>query len=63
MNAIASPIRRKKFSTESLEAANRLLKAVKEKLLSKNGTIDYDALRRKGYSDTMISQLKKLKCE
>ncbi len=60
MNAIASPIRKKKFSQESLEAADRLLKAAKEKLLRENGSIDYDALRQKGYSDTMIGRLKKL---
>ena len=42
---------KKKFSREGVEAADRLLKAVKEKLLGEKGRIDYSALRRDGYSD------------
>ena len=49
---------KKKFSRESLEAADRLLKAVKEKLLREKGKIDYAVLRRDGYSEDLIARLK-----
>ncbi|MHB8519314.1 MAG: hypothetical protein ACYDH9_01030 [Limisphaerales bacterium] len=48
---------KKKFSRESLEAADRLLKAVKEKLLREQGRIDHAALRRNGYSEDFIARL------
>lgn len=51
---------KKKFSRASLEAADRLLKAVKEKLLREQGKIDYAALRRDGYSDDLIARLKQI---
>ena len=51
---------KKKFSRGSLEAADRLLKAVKEKLLREKGKIDYVALRRGGYSEDLIARLKHL---
>ena len=51
---------KKKFSPESLEAADRLLKAVKGKLLREKGRIDYVALRRDGYSDDLIARLKQI---
>ena len=60
MNALASLSEKKKFSHESVEAADRLLKAVKEKILRERGAIDYNALRQKGYNDTMIRRLKEL---
>jgi hypothetical protein len=50
----------KKFSRESFEAADRLLKAVKQKLLREKGKIDYAALRRNGYSETLIARLKEI---
>jgi hypothetical protein len=49
-----------KFSHGSLEAADRLLKAVKEKLLREKGKIDYAALRRNGYSEDLIARLKQI---
>ncbi|HUZ08271.1 MAG TPA: hypothetical protein VMV89_12395 [Candidatus Paceibacterota bacterium] len=49
-----------KFSRGSLEAADRLLKAVKEKLLREKGKIDYAALRRNGYGEDLISRLKQI---
>jgi hypothetical protein len=60
MSAIAPANKKKKYSRVSLEAADRLLKAVKEKLLRKNGRIDYAALRRDGYSEELIARLKEL---
>ncbi len=51
---------KKKFSRGSLEAADRLLKAVKEKLLREKGRIDYADLRRDGYSEDLIARLKQI---
>jgi hypothetical protein len=51
---------KKKFSRGSLEAADRLLKAVKGKLLREKGKIDYAALRRNGYSEDLIARLKQI---
>ncbi|HEY5040369.1 MAG TPA: hypothetical protein VIK53_00010 [Verrucomicrobiae bacterium] len=52
--------KKKQFSRGGLEAADRLLKAVKEKLLHEKGKIDYDALRRNGYSEDLIARLKQI---
>jgi hypothetical protein len=54
----ATDTKKKKYSKTSLEAGDRLLKAVKQKLLQDNGKIDYAALRRGGYSEDLISRLK-----
>jgi hypothetical protein len=51
---------KKKFSRGSLEAADRLLKAVKEKLIREKGKVDYVALRRNGYSEGLIARLKQI---
>jgi hypothetical protein len=56
--AVATP--KKKFSRASLEAGDRLLKAVKERMLKQNGRIDYDELRRHGYSETTLARLKEV---
>lgn len=40
------------------DATDRLLKAVKDKLVRKAGKIDYAQLRKQGYSETMIARLK-----
>jgi hypothetical protein len=50
--------KKKKYSKTGLEAGDRLLKAVKEKLLREKGKINYEALRRGGYSEDLISRLK-----
>ena len=61
MSAIAPAAKTKrKYARVSLEAADRLLKAVKEKLLREQGKIDYADLRRDGYSDELIARLKQL---
>ena len=51
---------RKKYSKSGLKAGDRLLRAAKEKLLKQNGKIDYVALRRGGYSETLIARLKEV---
>ena len=59
MIAIATE-QKKQFSRGSLGAADRLLKAVKEKLVREKGKIDYAALRRNGYSEDLITRLKQI---
>jgi hypothetical protein len=58
--ALAVAIKPKKFSLESLKAGDRLLKEVKDELRKKGEKIDYDKLRRDGYSEAMIARLKEL---
>jgi len=58
--SVTAPARTKKYSRASLEAADRLLKAVKEKLIREKGKIDYAALRRDGYSEQLIDRLKEI---
>lgn len=58
--ATAVAPKRGKFSLESLKAGDRLLKAVKGELRKKGEKIDYDKLRRDGYSEAMIARLKQL---
>ena len=58
MSATVTATKKKSYSKASLEAGDRLLRAVKEKLLRERGRIDYAALRRDGYSETIIARLK-----
>jgi len=58
MSATVTATKKKGYSKASLEAGDRLLKAVKEKLLREKGKIDYASLRREGYSETLIARLK-----
>lgn len=51
---------KKQFSRGGLEASDRLLKSVKERLLREKGKIDYAALRRNGYSEDLIVRLKEI---
>lgn len=39
------------------QATNSLLKAVKQKMLKKQGRVDYAKLRKDGYSDRFLSKL------
>ena len=55
--AVETP-KRRKFSRLSLQAGDRLLKAVKAKMLRENGKIDYATLHRQGYSEATIARLK-----
>jgi hypothetical protein len=58
MSTTVTAPKKKSYSKASLEAGDRLLKAVKDKLLREKGKIDYAALRRDGYSETLIARLK-----
>jgi len=58
--AVAPKPKQRKFSLESLRAGDRLLKAIKDELRKKGEKIDYNKLRRDGYSDAMIARLKEL---
>jgi hypothetical protein len=50
--------RRAKTETELLDhATNNLLRAVKRKILKKEGRVDYDKLRKEGYSDRLLARL------
>jgi hypothetical protein len=58
MSTTVEAPKRRKFSVASLQAGDRLLKAVKAKMLRENGKINYAALRRQGYSEATIARLK-----
>jgi len=58
--AVAPKPTQRKFSLESLRAGDRLLKAVKDELRKKGEKIDYNKLRKQGYSNAMIERLKQL---
>ena len=60
MSVVALTAKKRKFSRGSLQAADRLLQAVKEKILREKGKIDYTALRQGGYSDEIIARLKQI---
>jgi hypothetical protein len=57
---LAVAFKRQKFSLESLRAGDRLLKAIKDDLRKKGEKIDYNKLRKEGYSNAMIERLKQL---
>jgi hypothetical protein len=52
--------KKKKYSRPSLDAADRLLRAVKDKIVREKGKVDYTALRKQGYSEETIARLKEL---
>ncbi len=58
MSATLTATKKNDYSKASLEAGDRLLKAVKGKLLREKGKIDYASLRQQGYSETLIARLK-----
>jgi len=60
MPLVAAKSKGKKTSTVIADATDRLLRAVKQKMLRENGRIDYDQLAREGYSAQMIARLKTL---
>lgn len=50
--------RRTKSEAELLDhATNNLLRAVKRKMLKKQGRVDYGKLRKDGYSDRLLTRL------
>ena len=50
--------RQPKSEAELLDhATNNLLRAVKQKILKKAGSVDYDKLRKDGYSDRFLAKV------
>jgi hypothetical protein len=50
--------RRAKSEAELLDyATNNLLRAVKQKIVKKEGRVDYDKLRKDGYSDRFLAKV------
>ena len=50
--------RRAKSEAELLDhASNNLLRALKRDILKKEGRIDYDKLRKDGYSERLLAKL------
>ena len=58
--AIAVAAKRRKFSLGSVKSGDRLLKAIKNDFRKNGERIDYDQLRRNGYSKAMVARLKAL---
>ena len=54
----ATSKRRAKSEAELLDhASNNLLRALKQDMLKKDGRIDYDKLRKDGYSERLLAKL------
>ena len=54
----ATSKRRVKSEAELLDhATNNLLRALKREMLKKDGRIDYDKLRKEGYSERLLAKL------
>ena len=54
----ATAKRRAKSEAELLDhATNNLLRALKREVLKKDGRIDYDKLRKEGYSERLLAKL------
>jgi hypothetical protein len=54
----ATTKRRAKSEAELLDyATNNLLRAVKQKIVKKEGRVDYDKLRKDGYSDRFLAKV------
>ena len=50
--------RRAKSEAEVLDSAtNNLLRAVKQDMLKKDGRVDFEKLRKDGYSDRLLAKL------
>jgi len=60
MPFLANRPKSKKANAIMGAATDRLLRAAKEKMLREKGRIDYDQLRRDGFSAEMIARLKAL---
>lgn len=56
----AAAKRQAKTEAELLDhATNNLLRAVKQEMLKKQGRVNYDKLRKEGYSDRLLDRLEK----
>jgi hypothetical protein len=60
-NVKATTKRRAKSEAELLDhATNNLLHALKRDMQEKEGRVDYDKLRKNGYSDRLLTQLERV---
>ena len=51
-------VKKSKTEAELLDhATNNLLRAVKQKIVKKEGRVDYDKLRKEGYSERFIAKV------
>jgi hypothetical protein len=58
MRVKATTKRQPKTEAELLDyATNNLLRAVKQKIVRKEGRVDYNKLRKDGYSDRFLSKV------
>ena len=58
MRVKATTKRQPKSEAELLDhATNNLLRAVKQKIIKKEGRVDYDKLRKEGYSDRFLAKV------
>jgi hypothetical protein len=58
-NVKATTKRHAKSEAELLDhGTNNLLRAVKQEILKKQGRVDYDRLRKDGYSARLLTRLK-----
>lgn len=54
----ATTKRQTKTEAELLDhATNNLLRAVKQKIVKKEGRVDYDKLRKEGYSERFLAKV------
>ena len=60
MAAIIEKARKAAPSRLVREAGDRLLKAIKQKMLREEGRVDYTELRRQGYSEELIARLEEI---
>lgn len=60
MPAIAKRTKPKQTADVMANATDRLLRAVKKKMLRDDGQVDYDKLHREGFSVRVIARLKEL---
>jgi hypothetical protein len=57
----ATAKRRAKSEAELLDrAADNLMRALKRDMLKKDGRIDYDKLRKEGYSERLLARLEEV---
>ena len=54
----AAGVKKPKSESELMDhATNNLLRAVKQRILKREGQVDYDKLRKEGYSERFIAKV------
>jgi hypothetical protein len=57
-NVKVAAVKKQKNEAELLDhATNNLLRAVKQRILKREGQMDYDKLRKEGYSERFIAKV------